>query len=72
MSFITEGITDVEMRAKTADYVTNKLRVGTSRVGSKQLGQFIPGDNQPLPTHQEAFDHGKRLETRRKIGYDPK
>ena len=65
-----EGIADVETRAKTADHVTNKLGVGTSRIGSKQLGQFIPGDNQPLPNHQEAFDHGKRLKTRREIGYD--
>ena len=65
-----QGIADVEKRDKDARYITNDLGVGTSRIGSEQLGQFIPGDRQPMPAHREAMDHGERLETRREIGYD--
>ena len=73
---ITQGNTtqegaekEIERRDRQAKYVTNDLGVGTSRLGSDQLGQFIPGDRQPLPTNKEAMDHKKRLDVRREIGF---
>ena len=73
-----EGIANVEMRAKTADYVTNQLGVGDPIIqapgntikGSKGIEQFIPFNTKPTKANQEAFDHDKRLKTRREIGYD--
>ena len=65
-----EAINDVKVRAKTADFVTNQLGVGESRTGLSHLDQFIPGSKKPTQSHQEAADHGKRLQTRQEIGYD--
>ena len=65
-----QGIAEVEKRDRDARYITNDLGIGTSRIGSEQLGQFIPGDRQPLPTHQHVMDQKSRLDTRRKVGYD--
>lgn len=65
-----QGLETVDHRAKTADFVTNKLGVGDSRSGLNHLSRFIPGDRKPKPNHQQAFDEGDRLNTRREIGYD--
>ena len=65
-----QGIQEVERRDKEARYVTNELGVGRSRIGSKQLGQFIPGDNMPSPNHQHVMDQKQRLDDRRELGYD--
>jgi len=65
-----DGIGDVEIRDKTADYVTNHLGLGQSHTGSAQLDQFIPLPKKPYPAHKEAMEHKDRLDVRRKIGYD--
>ena len=65
-----QGLETVDQRTKTADFVTNQLGVGDSRSGLNHLSKFIPGDRKPKPNHQQAFDEGERLQTRREIGYD--
>lgn len=67
-----EGIKEVQQREQTADYVTNQLGVGESTIGSDTLTNFIPGTRRPHPSHEEAFEHGKRLRTRQELGYDIK
>ena len=67
-----EAIGEVKQREQTADYVTNQLGVGQSTIGSDTLTNFIPGTRKPHPSHQEAFEHGKRLRTRQELGYDIK
>ena len=60
-----EGIEDVKVRAKTADFVTHELGLGADNVP----GMSVFGKHHK-PAHQEAAEHGKRLKTRQEIGYD--
>ena len=66
-----QAVDEVQQREKDAKYITNELGVGTSRSGLEKIGNFIPGDRQPLPNQAEAMEHGKRLRTRQELGYDP-
>ncbi len=63
-----QGIKDVEDRSKTANFVTNELRIGKD--SDHPLQKFNPFPPKPHDQHDQAIKAGERLNVRREIGYD--
>ncbi len=63
-----QGIKDVEDRSKTANFVTNELRIGKD--SDHPLQKFNPFPPKPNDQHGQAIKQGERLDVRRELGYD--